>query len=350
MSHQTGIQASGKLKDVFAIARNGDYRLVKVVIVDEQLEVGEVQKIGDQHWDQDYDSCVLPVLDKDQPSYILFRLDSTNNLGYEWLFLAWSPDQSPVRQKMLYAGTRSTLKKEFGGGHIKDEIFGTTTDDVSLSGYRKYLTSQAAPLPLSAAEAELRQIKLDEVQTDIGVDTKQQTLQGVALPLHPDAVRALERFGCKELNYVQLEIDFENEIIKVSSTVATELADLPKRIPKESARYHFFLYKHNHEGDCLESNVFIYSMPGYCCSVRERMLYSSCKSSLIDMAEGKLKVEIEKKIEIDDSDELTADFLYDEVHPKQHAHKQKFAKPKGPTGKRGGRRMIRPPGEDEDED
>ena len=26
---------------------------------------------------------------------------------------------------MLYAGTRATLKKEFGGGHLKDEMFGT---------------------------------------------------------------------------------------------------------------------------------------------------------------------------------------------------------------------------------
>lgn len=26
---------------------------------------------------------------------------------------------------MVYAATRATLKKEFGGGHIKDEIFGT---------------------------------------------------------------------------------------------------------------------------------------------------------------------------------------------------------------------------------
>ena len=26
---------------------------------------------------------------------------------------------------MLYAATRATLKKEFGGGQIKDEVFGT---------------------------------------------------------------------------------------------------------------------------------------------------------------------------------------------------------------------------------
>lgn len=38
-------------------------------------------------------------------------------------------------------------------------------DDVSLSGYKKYLMAQAAPLPLTAAEEELRQIKLSEVHT-----------------------------------------------------------------------------------------------------------------------------------------------------------------------------------------
>jgi hypothetical protein len=32
---------------------------------------------------------------------------------------------SQVRLKMLYAATRATVKKEFGGGHIKDELFGT---------------------------------------------------------------------------------------------------------------------------------------------------------------------------------------------------------------------------------
>lgn len=39
----------------------------------------------------------------------------------------------------------------------------------------------------------------------------------------------------------------------LSNTELTELKDLPKRIPKDAARYHFFLYKHTHEGDRLES-------------------------------------------------------------------------------------------------
>ncbi|MEQ2307490.1 Twinfilin-1 [Ameca splendens] len=331
MSHQTGIQAGNDVKEIFANARSGDqYRVLKIVIEDEQLTLGGTRKAS-KKWDQEYDSLVLSLLEDAVPCYILYRLDSTNNQGYEWILLAWSPDHSTVRHKMLYAATRATLKKEFGGGHIKDEIFGTTKEDLNLSGYKKYLTSQAAPLPLTAAEEELRQIKLSEVQTDISVDTKQQTLQGVAFPIHKDAAEALAHFKQKRINYVQLEIDTEKEMIRVCSTEPTEIKDLPKRVPKDSPRYHFFLYKHSHEGDYLESTVFIYSMPGYKCSIRERMLYSSCKNNLVDMAENKLQLEIEKKLEIEDGNELTNDFLYGEVHPKQHAYKEQFAKPKGPA-------------------
>lgn len=42
--------------------------------------------------------------------------------------------------------------------------------------------------------------------------------------------------------------------------------------------------------------VFIYSMPGYKCSIKERMLYSSCKNPLVDMVENNLQIEIEKKV------------------------------------------------------
>ncbi|KAF3826324.1 hypothetical protein GH733_006438 [Mirounga leonina] len=221
----------------------------------EKLVIGSCSQPSDS-WDKDYDSFVLPLLEDKQPCYILFRLDSQNAQGYEWIFIAWSPDHSHVRQKMLYAATRATLKKEFGGGHIKDEVFGTVKEDVSLYGYKKYLVSQSSPAPLTAAEEELRQIKINEVQTDVGVDTKHQTLQGVAFPISREAFQALEQLSNRQLNYVQL-------------------------------------------------------------------------------------------IEIDNGDELTADFLYEEVHPKQHAHKQSFAKPKGPAGKRGIRRLIRGPAESE---
>uniref|UniRef100_G1PRI9 Toll-like receptor 9 n=1 Tax=Myotis lucifugus TaxID=59463 RepID=G1PRI9_MYOLU len=96
------------------------------------------------------------------------------------------------------------------------------------------------------------------------------------------------------INYIQLKLDLERETIELVHTEPTDV-QLPSRVPREAARYHFFLYRHTHEGDPLESVVFIYSMPGYKCSIRERMLYSSCKSRLLDSAEQDFRLEIAKK-------------------------------------------------------
>lgn len=37
-------------------------------------------------------------------------------------------------------------------------------------------------------------------------------------------------------------------------------------------------------------------MPGYACSIKERMLYSSCKNHLVDWVESGLNIQIEKKV------------------------------------------------------
>ncbi|XP_029008114.1 twinfilin-2 isoform X2 [Betta splendens] len=333
-----------ELRDFLARARRGAVRLIKVSIQDEQLVLGAYRE-PEKSWDQDYDRFLLPLLDDQEPCYILYRLDSQNAQGYEWIFISWSPDQSPVKQKMLYAATRATVKKEFGGGHVKYEMFGTAEEDVCLLGYQCHVSSCSGPAPLTLAEQELQRIKITEVKTEISVESKHQTLQGLAFPLQETARRALQQLAQRRINYIQLRLDVEKEIIELVHSNPTEIRDLPRRVPTDTPRYHFFLYKHSHEGDYLESIVFIYSMPGYSCSIKERMLYSSCKSRLLDEVEKDYHLEVAKKLEIDNGDELTEEFLYDEVHPKQHAHKQAFAKPRGPAGKRGHKRLIKGTGE-----
>ncbi|XP_014385206.1 PREDICTED: twinfilin-2 [Myotis brandtii] len=338
--------ATEQLREFFAKARAGSVRLIKVVIEDGECPLGggrrpaldsllpwEVGTLTSSPLRASVSPAgnTRPLLDAQQPCYLLYRLDSKNAQGFEWLFLAWSPDNSPVRLKMLYAATRATVKKEFGGGHVKDELFGTAKDDLSLAGYQKHLSSCAAPAPLTSAERELQQIRINEVKTEISVESKHQTLQGLAFPLQPEAQRALQQLRQKTINYIQL----------VGALPATQLTRVPAGTPAHPhPRPFLFPFGCSFRGPPFTPSrpgppVFIYSMPGYKCSIRERMLYSSCKSRLLDSAEQDFRLEIAKKIEIGDGAELTADFLYDEVHPKQHAFKQAFAKPKGPGGKRG---------------
>lgn len=96
---------------------------------------------------------------------------------------------------MVYAATRATLKKEFGGGHIKDELFGTLEvgsnlwnetslmsrcparltrrlpvcapslqEDLCLQGYLRHTSSCSSPPPLSVVEQDLQQVQVSEVK------------------------------------------------------------------------------------------------------------------------------------------------------------------------------------------
>lgn len=82
-------------------------------------------------------------------------------------------------------------------------------------------------------------------------------------------------------------------------------------------------------------------MPGFICTVKERMLYSSCKSELLQYLKTNVGIEVTKTFEVSEAGELTRDYILDEVHPKKATDGKKFEKPKGPTS-RGPRRVTKP--------
>jgi len=342
MSHQTGIVASQELKEFFARAKGteGDVRLIKCGICTESEEIVlQDHRTVVGTWDEDYNDAVLAVLKENEPCYLFYRLDSKNNLGYEWLLINYTPDSSEVRKKMVAAGTRSTIKLEFGGGYLADELSGTNFNDVNLEGYHSHVKGKSVAAPLTIAEEELNEVKMQHI--DAASSGKSNTLPGISFPISDEAITELIRITNKEITYVQLSVDVDKEAINLEEAGDVEVADLQAKIPKDAPRYHFFVFKHTFEGDYLESIVFIYSMPGYSASVKERMLYSSCKATLLSGLQEVLKMEITKKLEMNSiEDVIDENTLMDDVHPKKDIVRQKFAKPKGPGG-RGQRRMIK---------
>ncbi|XP_031562450.1 twinfilin-1-like isoform X2 [Actinia tenebrosa] len=295
MSHQTGIQANDDLKSLFAQSKEGDIRVIKIDIIDEELTpVTSLEPAND--WETDFD-LVPPLLEAKKSCYLLYRLDTKNNQGYEWLFIVYTPDFAPIRDKMLFAGTKATLKKEFGGGHVKDELLGSEKGDITLDAYLKQKEAEHAPPPLTAEERELQDVKHQEgARTHINVSTKVSHMTGVHFPVNDQGIESLQRLQNKEIQYVQLKLNIENETIELAGEEGSvEPADLAGLVPTNEARYHFYLFKHTHEGDYMESIMFIYSMPGYSCGIKERMLYSSCKGPVVDFAEQQIGMEIPKK-------------------------------------------------------
>ncbi|XP_064551059.1 twinfilin [Drosophila montana] len=344
MSHQTGIKANEQLAKVFGKAKNGKIRVIKVSIENEQLSCSATADVK-KDWERDYDKLLSPLFEESVPCYILYRLDAKIPLGYGWLLISWTPDTASIRQKMVYASTKATLKTEFGSAYISEELHATTLEETTLEGYKKHKRDFSAPAPLTMREEEMKELQRSEVRTEISTETRHQTLSGISCPL-TEATRAAVRDMLRgTYDYLQFRISLEEERIHVSNAANVELRDLPKQVPEDHARYHLYLFKHTHEGDYMESFVFIYSMPGYSCSVRERMMYSSCKAPFLEELAA-YGVEVAKKLEIDSGDELTEEYLQEELHPKKILHRPAFAKPKGPPN-RGAKRLTRPSNEDE---
>ncbi|XP_065911985.1 twinfilin-1-like [Dysidea avara] len=347
MAHQTGIQASPELKEVLTNALKGKTRLLKVSIKDETL-IPDAEINPNKDWEGDYDDMVPGLIEEKNPCYMFYRLDEKNGSGsYVWIFLAYTPDLALVRDKMLYAATQATMKQIFGGGLIKDDISGSVKEDFTLAGYYKHRDSVDAPPPLTEAEQLLQDIKLSEqTMRTAGTSTRTTHLQGISFPFQQDAVDALKDLQSKQLAYVQLALNIKEESIILAQTEKTlDVGQLPSYVPSDSPRYHVLYFPHDYEGDHFPSFVFIYTCPGYSCSVKERMLYSSCKGPVTDVCEQQFNITIAKKIETDDGAELTRDFLLSEIHPPVTAYRPKFSKPK-PPGKTTKRKKSKSPSPD----
>jgi twinfilin-like protein len=63
-------------------------------------------------------------------------------------------------------------------------------------------------------------------------------------------------------------LDLASEVVVLVSSGNQHVDDIPAAVSTEVPRYHVYNFKHNHEGDALESVVFVYTCPGFKCSVK----------------------------------------------------------------------------------
>jgi len=154
MNSASGISASQELVDTFASAVEGvDVRIIKVSIKNESLVPdGVTKRSGSLQNDL---KQLAGLVSTDVPAYYLVRLDSS---APEWLAISYVPDTAKVRDKMLYASTRSALTKALGNDRFTDTMFATNENELTAEGYTAHLQHNSAPQPLSVREAEMAKI------------------------------------------------------------------------------------------------------------------------------------------------------------------------------------------------
>ncbi|KXS21673.1 hypothetical protein M427DRAFT_51075 [Gonapodya prolifera JEL478] len=333
MSAQTGIRATDDLLSVFNQSNaksNPAARAIKASIRNESIVVADTLTPSGT-WESDWNG-IAGWLEDRIPCYVLYRLDAGNNGdgSASWILLQYVPDNSPVREKMLYAATKASFTKEIGDSWFVDSVYATSKSDLTLEAYKAHVASSKLAGPLTEAEKTLQKVKLEEARFD-GVGTRRSnTASGISFPLTDEASKAVQELIAGSNDAIELKI--ENETIDISASPALSHSGIPSIIATEP-RFVVFRFSHDWEGQKLAPTVFVYSCPPSS-SVKHKMLYSSTKAGIVQTLEA-AGVTIEKKLEVDSVDEMNASSLTDELHPQASSGaKQTFSKPRPPGRKR----------------
>ncbi|KAI0831510.1 actin depolymerizing protein [Trametes gibbosa] len=354
MSAPTGIAVSPELSSAFsdAVESNGT-RFLKISIENESLVPSKtIAPSGTLEEDLDR---LVDILEDDAPAYILVRLDDPPT---EWLAIYYVPDSAKVRDKMLYAATRTTLTKNLGSAHFKDNIFATSKEDIGAEAYARHKRHVAAPPPMSAREKEMEAVKAAEREAGgrnyEGSRARQSHVgQGVGMKWTDEALEAIRQLGATEdSRLVVLSIDPATETLLLTTAQETDVSSLGRSLPASDPAYAFFAWPQNITSPPRRDVIPIYSCPS-ASPVRHRMLYSSAVLSVVRevkehlSSSGSSSTVALRKVETSDPSEINERFLIAELGlspsdaptatagvSAEGSDKKPFARPKGPGRRR----------------
>ena len=190
-------------------ASNSPVRAIRVVVEGEQLvhtRVDNVRGTMEQDWKALLPAALEPAT---QPCYVLVRFDHPTQPGQttdSWCLVTYAPDTAPIRQKMLLAATRATLKTQFGVAHVADELSVNVRTDATLNAWKDHLEArQDRRQAMNEVELGLDDGNgVDEAQRGAQLAQAVRTMRGLAFPVDQEALGALQRLKDGEVAYVQL--------------------------------------------------------------------------------------------------------------------------------------------------
>jgi twinfilin-like protein len=131
--------------------------------------------------------------------------------------------------------------------------------------------------------------------------------------------------------FLPQKINIETETIELASVTSTPVSSLSSSISATEPRYSFYRYAHEYDGASLSPILFIYTCPSGS-KIKERMLYASSSRSAVQVAEAEAGLQIEKKIEASSPEDISAESIDADLHPKIEV-KKAFARPQRPGRK-----------------
>jgi len=232
----SGVGISNDVRENFL---NGTYRFMKVQI-SEDLLMNLSNTVDESGTFEEDLSHLQSVFDPIEPCYILAKTDKKNNRDqWRWNLFCYVPDKAKVRDKMIYASSRSNLRSQLGDDYFVDEIFGTVPNDFNLQGYRAHIQHKESDAPLTREEEKQKEDREQGVFIG-GGGSGSAFSSGVSFPFDDSVQSAIDRFTNGSVNYVQITIDIDAERILLCDSTNISVDELPGHLPNDEPRFHFF--------------------------------------------------------------------------------------------------------------
>ncbi|KAL8005506.1 putative actin-depolymerizing factor domain, twinfilin, ADF-H/Gelsolin-like domain superfamily [Plasmopara halstedii] len=319
---------SAELERAFADAQSGNLRFVKVLINDESFELSAA---GPATSEPRYDVAQLVAsnLNAEQAAFVLFCPD-TNVTALRWVLLAFVPENVSVRDRMLYSSSRDSLKKQLGLNYFSGEFHATDLSEVTWESFIEARKKQAANAPLSESERLLKETALLERDTNVKSSAMGVVPFGITQNVR-DKLRLLQE---EKFDWIAMKLSEDNERVEVVKSLENvELIDVISTLDRRTPSFVAYRYRGSKVTSAL---LFMYVCPEDS-PVRLKMIYSTCKATVLSVAIEELHIKFDYTIEIDNTASAIDD-IRSEVAPSQNEEEQKpceFARPAAPGRGRG---------------
>ncbi|KAH3671992.1 hypothetical protein WICMUC_004499 [Wickerhamomyces mucosus] len=283
MSAQSGIIPSKNLLLKFKEFINSQSSILIANITNESIQLIEIIE-GSNNLSNDFIE-LKSKLSESIPRYIIIKSELNNNnkndvavsnLDNYYTFISYVPDYSSIKEKMLYASSKTSLIKHLGSEYFNNILFLNDIDEIDYNNYKNSIGNEIDNdlNSLSNREQELQNIKNAELNTLITSSTNSKR----------QLITHQNQFSFKFNE--NIKIDFDNnilysfninidkeEIYLSNQQKISQPKDLLLKISSNFPQYNLIKFQ--------DYEFFIYSCPSGS-KVKERMIYASNKQAIIN--------------------------------------------------------------------
>lgn len=325
MSAGSGVEVKEELRRQFVDAQtNESVGFLKIQIDNDAFKsVGSGPNAGSKLANL---AAIASVLEERKPCYVVTKTEDKDR----WMLVFYVPDNSPVRDRMVYASSLAALKLGLGAPKFSGDY---TIRDIKECSAASYEESKSKANTDDVLTFEEQMGMRSEGYVSRSTDTvKMSGMSDLPMKTSEDATTSIEQLRDGTQSTVVLSLDQASEVMGRVATGSMSIDEIVAQLPPREPRYVAFKFAHENPDTKEPANtlVFLYYCPDVA-NPRLKMFYSSCKSMAVKTCE-KFGVTINKQLEISVPSELSESGLLEELYPKKVTSKA-FAKPSKPGRK-----------------